>query len=319
MRPRWNSYHQFDYFPSSTVDFTFYDKGLLFSDAEIGTCRLNMSDISQGHLTEWWSILNSSNTLVGTVLVTFEIPQEESNLLTTHSSHNSLEIREEFAKFSSEIELEKESLHAQWANCRKEKVRNKSGIQEESVDKLRVDLSRENERLREKESNLKGLFEQAKKESNKLKKAKAELKRSRENLKRREQSLQIEELAILQEKQKLMKEKEEIQAMKSQLSHDSAKLKQERQKLSNEKREIESFGKELGQASRRIVKEKVLLKKSSLSTKSIQELIDEESLKLVFEEFDGKTDEREGTLNDDNLSGRRIVSEEGVLNLWTSE
>jgi hypothetical protein len=282
-RPQWNLFHSFDFCSASEIDFTFYDKGI-FSDTELGSIKPTISEISQNHQTEWWSILNSSKQLVGSVLVTFELPQDE-NLITTHSTHNSLEFRDEFLKQSAEIELEKESLHAQWASYRREKSRNKSGLQDECIDKLKLDLSRENERLKEKESNLKVLFEQAKKEGAKLKKAKAELKRSRENLKRREQSLQIEEQAILHEKVKLGKERDEIQAMKSQLSHDSAKLKQERQKLLTEKREIENLSKELGQASRKITKEKVLLKKSSLSTKALQDIADDDGLKVVYEDL----------------------------------
>lgn len=127
--------------------------------------------------------------------------------------------------------------------------------------------------------------------------------------------MQIEEQAILQEKQKLIKEREEIQLMKSQLSHDSAKLKQERQKMLTEKREIENFSKELGQASRKIVKEKIMLKKSSLSTKSIQELIEDESLRIVYEDFEGKSDERRGKFADDQVIGGRIVNDEDVLDL----
>ena len=261
LRPQWNSYHIFEYTSCPEIELTFYDRNLFFSDVEIGTCKLTITEISQNHLTDWWCVSNSSKQMVGSVLITFELPHEESNLITTHSSHNSLEFREEFLKQSAEIELEKESLHAQWASYRREKSRNKSGIQDECIDKMKIDLSRENERLKEKESNLKVLFEQAKKEGSKLKKAKAELKRNRENLKRREQSLLIEEQAVLQEKARLNKEKEEIQAMKSQLSHDSAKLKQERQKLMTEKREIESLSKELGNASKKIAKEKILLKR----------------------------------------------------------
>lgn len=292
MKPKWNAYHLFEICPSTTIEIALYDKGLLFSDAEVGRCKLQISEISQGHQTEWWSVSNANSQVVGSVLVTFDLPHEDSALLTTHSSHNSIEIRDEYFKQLAEIELEKECLHSQWTNYKREKGKNKSGLHEESMEKLRTELAQENNRLREKETSLKVLFEQAKKENAKLKKAKAELKRCRENLKRREQSLQMEEAAIQQEKMKLTKEREEIQAIKSQLHHDSAKLKQERQKLTSEKREIENISKELGQTSKKIAREKILLKKSSFATRQSQDLIEDESLKIVYEDSEGKLEDK---------------------------
>lgn len=291
-QPKWNSYYVFELCPSPSIELFVYDKGMLFSDAEVGRCKLQLSEISQGHFTEWWPLCNSANQPVGTILITFDLPHEDSTLMTTHSSHNSVEIRDDYYKQLADMELEKESLHTQWANCKREKSRNVSGVHEENVEKLRSELSLENNRLREKESNLKVLFDQAKKDNAKLKKAKAEIKRCRENLKRREQSLQMEELAIQQEKAKLAKEKEELLAIKSQLYHDSAKLKQERQKLNSEKREIESISKELGQTSKKIAREKLMLKKASLVTKSNQDLMEDESLKIVYEDSDSKAEEK---------------------------
>ena len=276
MKPKWNVYHLFDICNSNNIEVTIYDKGVWFGDAEVGKCKLQISEISQRHLTEWWSISNANNQVVGTILLTFDLPHDESILLTTHSSHNSIEIRDEYFKQLADLELDKESLHVQWTNYRREKSRNKNGPHEESMEKLRTELSQENNRLKEKESNLKNLFEQAKKESAKLKKAKAELKRCRENLKRREQSLQMEEVAIQQEKNKLSKEKEEITTIKSQLNHDLAKLKQERQKLVSDKREIENISKEIGSTSKKIVRDKILLKKSSLNTKQNRDIIEDE-------------------------------------------
>ena len=263
-KPKWNTFHQFDLSPCQAIDITVYDKSILFSDSEIGHSKLILSEISQGHQTEWWSISNA-NQVVGRVLLTFDLPQEEQNLFSLHSSHNSLEIREEYFKqLKSDPD---DDLMVQLANYRREKSRNKSTVQDDNIEKIKSDLAQENSRLRDKDSGLRILFEQAKRENAKLKKAKAEIKRCKENLKRREQSLIVEEVNLQQEKSKLVKEKEEIQAMKSQLSHDSAKLKQEKQKLSNEKREIESLTKELGQASKRIHKEKIMIKKSSLTTR----------------------------------------------------
>ena len=286
MKPKWNSYHLFDLCNSSLIEVTIYDKGVLFGDAEVGSCKLQISEISQGHQTEWWSITNSSNLAVGTLLITFDLPHEDSILLTTHSSHNSLEIRDEYFKQLADFEMEKEGLHSQWNNFKREKGRSKSGLHEEGMEKLRGELAQENNRLREKETSLKVLFEQAKKENAKLKKAKAELKRCRENLKRREQSLQMEEVAIQQEKNKLSKERDEVLAIKSQLSHDFAKLKQEKQKLVSEKREIESISKEIGSTSKKITREKILLKKSSFAPKNNRDLIEDESLKIIYEDND---------------------------------
>lgn len=286
MKPKWQCHHIFDLCSSNIVEVTIFDKSVIFGDSEVGSCKLQISEISQGHQTEWWSISNNANVITGSLLITFDLPHEDSILLTTHSSHNSLEIRDEYFKQLADFELEKESLHAQWNHYKREKSRNKSGQHEESMEKLRNELAQENNRLREKEMSLKMLFEQAKKENAKLKKAKAELKRCRENLKRREQSLQMEEVAIQQEKTKLVKEREEVLAIKSQLNHDFARLKQERQKLNSEKREIENISKELGNTSKKITREKILLKKSSFTTRQNRDLIEDESLKIIYEDND---------------------------------
>lgn len=269
LKPKWNAYYLFEMCQSKTIEVTLYDKGSWFGDTEIGKCKLLIPEISQRHQTEWWTLSNQNNQPVGNLLLTFDLPNDDSILLTTHSSHNSLEIRDEYFKQLADFELEKD-LHAQWSNYRREKTRNKSGSHDESMEKLKTELAQENNRLKEKELNLKSLCEQAKKEDIKLKKAKAELKRCRENLKRREQSLQIEEAAIHQEKTKIIKEKEEIMGIKSQLKHDIAKLKQEHQKLSSEKREIENISKELGSTSEKIAREKIMLKKSSLKVFSLK-------------------------------------------------
>ena len=96
----------------------------------------------------------------------------------------------------------------------------------------------------------------------------------------------MEEVAIQQEKNKLSKERDEVLAIKSQLSHDFAKLKQEKQKLVSEKREIESISKEIGSTSKKITREKILLKKSSFAPKNNRDLIEDESLKIIYEDND---------------------------------
>lgn len=210
---------------------------------------------------------NSSNNIVGTILITFDLPNEESVLLTTHSSQNSVDIRDDYFKQLADLDIDKDALHIQFPK------KQKAAGTDESVEKLRKELANENSKLRDKEENLKLLFEKAKKESAKLKKAKAELQRCRESLKRREQSLQMEEIEVMHEKETIEQEREDLMKLKAQLSHDFAKLKQERQKLQVEKRDIETTTKELGSTSKKITREKVILKKSSLQLKLKQTLM----------------------------------------------
>jgi len=261
MNPKWNSYHTFEQSESENIEVTVYDKGLI-KDTLVGSCKLNLTEIKAGHQTEWWSLVNMA-TPVGTVLITFDLPNDESVLITTHSSHNSTDFREEYFRQLAELEAEKDALNAKWAHFNKS-----SKLHTESVQKLRKELAEENNKLREKEANLKSLFEQAKNESAKLKKAKAELKRCRESLKRREQSLQMEEVEIQNEKQRIQKEREQQQQFRAQLSHDFAKLKQEKHKLTASKRDLEKTSKELGANTKQLLKEKVFLSKLSLQAKT---------------------------------------------------
>jgi hypothetical protein len=259
-RPKWNSFHQFEVTSSQHLDVTVFDKNLLFADSEIGRCRISLAEVASGHQTEWWTVLNASH-VIGRVLLTFDMPNEENLMISTHSSHSSLDIREESFKVV-DFEFEKESVLSQSISFKREKGRNKSTVQEENLEKLKIQVFNESGTSRE--QNLRILYEQAKKEDFRLKKEKSELRRFKEVLKKREQVLNIEESTLETEKSKLSKEKEEIQAMKSQINHDTAKLKQEKQKLNNDKRDIDSLSKELGQVSKRIQQEKTKQKQSSL-------------------------------------------------------
>ena len=255
-RPKWNSFHQFEFSQCQTFDLLVYDKSLLFSDTELGRARILLSEVSQGHQTEWWTIQNSSTT-IGRILLTIDLPNEDCYIIPNHSCHSSLEIRDDFFKsdFQSDKDLSQSVLFL------RNKSRNKSGSQEENLEKLRVDSLNDSGRMNDHE--LRILYEQAKKEDFKIKKTKAQLRKFKETLKIREQTLNTEENYLKLEKLKLNKEQEEILAMKSQLRHDSAKLKQEKQKLNSDKRDIEGLTQELGCASKRIMKEKMLIKKNT--------------------------------------------------------
>jgi len=262
MKPRWNSYHNFEINDSDVFHITLYHKAMIFGDIEIGSCNLQLADIRAGHLTEWWTVFNTQGEIAGTILITFDTPQEEHSLLTTHSSQNSLDIREEFLKNIADMDFEKDAgfpIH----NFQRDKLNFRLFLTQENAEIIKRELTEENTRLREKESNLKLLFEQAEIESAKIKRAKAELKRCKHSLKRREYSLQLEESELQFEKEKLKKDKEEIQRLRAQLKHDTAKLKQENAKLSSEKRKIDESFESLGDQTKKIYRENLQIRKES--------------------------------------------------------
>ena len=80
-KPKWNEYHVFDLCEADEVVITLFDKGYVFGDSELGRCTLSLADIRQDHFTEWWPVVAQDGSMVGQLLLTFNLPQEDSGLL----------------------------------------------------------------------------------------------------------------------------------------------------------------------------------------------------------------------------------------------
>jgi len=254
-KPKWNAYHVFERSEAQFVVIEVFHRALMLGDAEVGKCVLQLSDVLQGHQIDWWPLQQSNGEVAGTILLTFEFPQDDSVRLITLSSQGSLD-REDLG-----LETERgDPLHFPSQDFRFEKSRPRSGLPEGSIA-----LHEENQTLRQKHMDVKSGFDRAKEDDLKQRKVKADIAKFRENLRKREAALIQEEARLKLEQESIRKQKEELAAMRGQLSHDAAKLRQEKAKLQQLTQEVESAATEAGRASVKLNRELAALKKQSVT------------------------------------------------------
>ena len=254
-KPKWNAYHVFERTEAQFVVVEVLHRALMLGDVEVGRCMLQLSDVLQGHQTDWWPLLLSNGDVAGTILLTFEFPQDDSLRLTTLSSQGSLD-REDLG-----LDTERgDPLHFPSQDFRFEKSRPRSGLPEGSRA-----LLEENQVLKLKDMDVQRLFDRAKEEDLKQRKVKADIAKFRESLRKREAALSQEETRLKTEQESIRKQREELAFMRGQLNHDAAKLRQEKAKLQQLSQEIETAATETSRASVKLTKELAALKKQAVS------------------------------------------------------
>jgi len=95
LKPKWmNACNIFLIEKDATFEVVLFHKGRVYGNSEIGRATLSLSDVVQGHLTDWWTLMNNRD-MAGSILLTFEFFEEgtrrktdSSNmaLFSTHSS-----------------------------------------------------------------------------------------------------------------------------------------------------------------------------------------------------------------------------------------
>ncbi|CAG9311760.1 unnamed protein product [Blepharisma stoltei] len=289
LHPKWDASYHFDYSDSHTIQLILFHKAFLLGDTEIGRCTIDLHDVLQGHLTEWWDLLSLTNETTGTVLVSFNLGNltvPEDKLLTTHSSNCSWDIRvPEFEMDFSPIRPSRPSpdTRRQLSERTTEKKMIRFSTEPDEVlevDDIKSDLMEENERLRRQEAKVRKMFEKLKDEFVKMKEDKVGLKKSKESLQIREECIVAEKTSLQEEKERLEREKEEIEKQKEILNRDYLKLKQEKYKLNAKKKVIEKTGKQLSSASKQLEKQKDVMKKGTLRSvnRDLNELEDLEDI-----------------------------------------
>lgn len=254
-KPKWNAYHVFERSDAQFVVVEVLHRALMLGDAEVGRCVLQLSDVLQGHQTDWWPLQQSNGEVAGTILLTFEFPQEDSVRLITLSSQGSLD-REDLG-----LDTERgDPLHFPSQDFRFEKSRPRSGLPEGSKA-----LLEENQSLRQKDMDVQRLFDRAKEEDLKQRKVRADIAKFRETLRKREAALTQEEIRLKAEQESIRKQREELAAMRGQLNHDAAKLRQEKAKLTQLTQEVENAATETGRASVKLTRELAALKKQAVN------------------------------------------------------
>lgn len=238
LHPKWNQFNQFASSTQKTLELVVFDKSFFFGETEIGRCTIHLNDVVQGHLTEWWDIMNLSGEISGAVLLTFEFPSPEPGF--QHSSNNSWDFKMHHHVESSPIVSRITSKHQKTLTHRTPDVKimhcNTEPDDGYDLEQLRNELIEENLRLKNQEITVKKVFSKLKDESIILKVEKIELKKANEALQSREETILQEKKEIINEKLGIDKEKEEIQKMKESLNLEYFKLKQEKLKIKAHKR-----------------------------------------------------------------------------------
>ena len=240
MHPKWNEVYLFS--PrSSALEVSVHDNGL-FSDTEIGRCTVHFSDVLQGHLTEWWSLLSSKLEVTGGILLSFEFLDPESSF--THSSNGSCDLRSRHYSESSPVlkRMNKfRSMQISRLSPEGHQVVNFNTEPDEEIklDQLRFELIEEDERLKAQETKVRLFFERVKLENEKVYAERKDVVRESEELRKREETMLEEREGLEGEKEGMQRAWEEIDRMKNGLNLSFALLKMERIRLRAQKRVLE--------------------------------------------------------------------------------
>jgi len=110
MHPAWNECVTFELAESPFLDIFVIHKTMIFSDKEVGSCRILLSEIYKGKMLDWWP-LHDGNMVVGSILANLSFDEKECSIRSTHhTSNNSLDIRDEYIKRLNDLELEREEI-----------------------------------------------------------------------------------------------------------------------------------------------------------------------------------------------------------------
>ena len=260
MNPKWNCKHYFE-ITNHCLDIAVYDKVFLFGDTEIGRCKVYLSDVLQGHLTEWWDIVSPKGENAGAVLISFEFSVEtETNC--THSSNSSWDFW--YMDSSPKIVRSKKIRSVQLSTKTPECKVNYIQTEPDDASKLyeiKYNLIEESERIKSQEDKVRMVFEKLKVENNKIKNERAEVNK-------RADSLQVKEGNILYQRQQFELEKieieqgrEEIEKLKQSLNLSYSKLKQEKLKIRTHKKLLEKNYKKLVDTLKQLERQKGLVQR----------------------------------------------------------
>ena len=232
MHPKWNEVHLFSP-KSSTIEVSVFDKGI-FSDTEIGHCTIHLTDVLQGHLTEWWSLVSSKLEVTGGILLSFEFLDSESSF--THSSNGSWDMRCHHYAESSPVFKRINKFHSiQISNLTPEAhktVHFQTEPDEEiKLEQLRFELIEEDERLKAQETKARLLFEKFKLENEKINVERKDIARETEELRKREQIMLDEKEGLEVEKEEIQRGLKDIERMKESLNLNFELLKIEKIRL----------------------------------------------------------------------------------------
>ena len=257
MHPKWNLFHHFST-SSQTLEVIVMNKVFLFGDTEVGRCTIHLSDVVQGHLTQWWDIMSAKPEITGAVLISFEMHATET--ISTHASNSSYDFRGHHQIESSPIVHRVKNPISSQINAMTPDYKSLRAVTEpdeaNKLEQLREDLIEENERLKTQETKVKMFFEKLKGESIALKGEKIEVRRCTETLRVKEENMLALRAQIQNEKEFIEEGRIEIEKMKESLNMSYSELKKEKLKVRVHRKLLEKGIRKIGRNSNQLDIEK---------------------------------------------------------------
>lgn len=260
--PKWNQFFSFNLNLEHVLHLQILDQSLLFGETEIGRCQVSLKEINHKNQMSCIKIFSPNGQPAGEVFLSFEFTQET----VAHSSNSSWDFK---------LQIEASPLNKARGQCKHStvvsartpdiKITHCSTEPDEIFDleTLRIDLTKENERIRNQEKIICVIFDKQKEESAALRKEKVEVRKQKEKLQKREENMLENRKEIEAEKKALELERKELERIKEHLNAEYLKLKREKL-MSRANKSLQSRKKmEINKNSSRILRQFDTLKKLS--------------------------------------------------------
>lgn len=254
LTPQWDTTHNFLEPGVTALCLSLIYKSFLVSERTVGHCTIQYKEVVQGHLKDWWNLVNDMGEVVGCLLLAFEITGKVLDTpISSISTNQSVDYRENF--------------------CKKNQERI-PGVGPLSPRDLMLDLEDgDNGEFQLKK--LKNLFEKTDKENEKLEKSMLEVIQQRDRLVKKEDHVAASRGIIAKEKNEIEIEKRRLNNLKNQINKEYVSLKMEKLKIQVHSKLIRCTSKKLTNDGERINKFIHFIKQKT----------HEENAKWTFDEY----------------------------------
>lgn len=187
---------------------------MIFGEKEVGNCQVCIHDVTNGHVSNWFTVRNVKGENTGSILLKFEAEIERRytdssmfGVISTHSTNNSVDIKDYFyRKFDAS-----NSSHRSFVGENKTKpLRSESRRsetegreREDSFDISESDSRRklsDDVRIKLKEEKIQDCLTKISRQNQSLKREKSEIQALKQNILKREDFLADEKQRVLKER-----------------------------------------------------------------------------------------------------------------------
>ncbi|CAG9314891.1 unnamed protein product [Blepharisma stoltei] len=302
--PKWNATYEFRIKESSSLKVVVHHKEMIFGEKEVGSCDINVKEVSQGRFSNWWSLQNLKGDTIGSIMLKFEgeidrryTDSSMFGVVSTHSTNNSVDIKEEFSKKNDFNKLSNKSLRNDTKLKLPRSDQRRSETEErEREDSLEISDSRrkldQETRIKIKEEKVKECLYRINKQAQNLVNEKNEIQILKQNLSKREDFLAQEKLRVSKERNYINEERKKLEAFKEQLNVNYAQLKQDKYKAQAHMKLLEATKNRLNKTSLQITKHRNKLNVLEMKRKESFNTLDSHKenldLKMKKEDFETK-------------------------------